>query len=192
MTEELEKLERDVESLTTKATLLSIDDVTDDRFKLEDQKRKIAQRIYQVTAGKKLDSAKADYTSTKNEVAELVGRLGTSKEQQQLEEYMAQDFAVTVSNNLERVRAASATLNRLQFQILVRTPEFLIGMLGHLAERKSAMNNPDLADSLIETGHLHIQKEQWDELRVVIGRLWDLVPEQARTASELRQFTGIV
>ena len=54
------------------------------------------------------------------------------------------------------------------------------------------MNNPVLADSLIETGHLHIQKEQWDELRVVIGRLWDLVPEQARTASELRQFTGIV
>ena len=50
--EELDKLEKDVEGLAAKATLLSIDDVTDDRFKFEDQKRKIAQRIYQVTAGK--------------------------------------------------------------------------------------------------------------------------------------------
>ena len=190
--EELEKLERDVEGLTTKATLLSIDDITDDRFKFEDQKRRIGQRIYQVTAGKKLEAAKAEYTATKHELADLVRRLGTSKERQQFEEQMGQDFAVTVSNNLERVRAAKVTLDRLQFQILVRTPEFLIGMFGNLVETKSTMNNPSLADNLIDAGQLHIQKEEWDALRVVVGRLWDLVPEQARTAPQLRQFTGIV
>jgi molecular chaperone DnaK len=190
--EELEKLQRDVEVLTAKATLLSIDDVTDDRFKFEDQKRKIAQRIYQVTAGKNLDAAKAEYTTTKHELADLVRRLGTSKERQQFEEQMGQDFAVTVSNNLERVRAASSTLNRLQFQILMRTPEFLMGMFGSLVERRSTLNNPSLAENLIETGEGHIQKEEWDALRVVVGRLWDLVPEQARTAPELRHFTGIV
>jgi len=46
--------------------------------------------------------------------------------------------------------------------------------------------------NLIETGQLHIQKEEWNALRVVVIRLWDLIPEQARTAAELRQFTGIV
>jgi molecular chaperone DnaK len=190
--EELEKLEKDVESLTARATLLSIDDVTDDRFKFEDQKRRIAQRIYQVTAGKKLEAAKGEYAATKQEVADLVRRLGTSKEQQQFEEQMGQDFAVTVSNNLERVRAANAALDRIQFQILERTPEFLMGMFGSLAERRSSMNNPSLADNLIETGRLHIQKEERDALRMVVMRLWDLIPEQARTAAELRQFTGIV
>jgi hypothetical protein len=105
---------------------------------------------------------------------------------------MRQDFAVMVSNNRERVRAANATLNRLQFQILVRTPEFLMGMFASLAERRGGMNKPDLADRLIEAGRLHIQKEAWDELRVVVDRLWDQVPEQVRTAPELRQFTGIV
>lgn len=190
--QELDKLQRDVEGLAAKATLLSVDDVTDDRFKFEDQKRKIAQRIYQVTAGKNLDAAKAEYTATKNEVTDLIRRLGTSKEQQQFEEQMAQDFAVSVSNNIEKVRAANATLNRLQFQILVRTPEFLMGMFGSLAELKDTMNNSGLAKDLIESGQLHIQKEEWDALRVVVGRLWDLVPEQARAAPELRQFTGIV
>jgi hypothetical protein len=122
----------------------------------------------------------------------LVRRLGTPKEKQQFEEQMGQDFAVTVTNNLERVRAASAVFDRIQFQILKRTPEFLIGMFGSLAERRSSMNNPSLADNLIETGKLHIQKEESDSLRVVVMRLWDLIPEQARTAAELRQFTGIV
>jgi molecular chaperone DnaK len=190
--EELEKLEKDVEGLAAKATLLAIDDVTDDRFKFEDQKRKIAQRIYQVTAGKNLDAAKAEYTATKHELADLVRRLGTSKEQQQFEEQMGQDFGVTVSNNLEKVRAANATLNRLQFQILMRTPEFLMGLFESLVERRSTMNNPGLSENLIETGQRHILKEEWDALRVVIGRLWDLVPEQVRSAPELKQFTGIV
>jgi hypothetical protein len=118
--------------------------------------------------------------------------IGTSKEQQQFEEQMGQDFAVTVSNNLERIRAANAALDRIQFQILERTPEFLMGMFGSLVERRSSMNNPSLADNLIEAGQLHIQKEEWDALRVVVMRLWDLIPEQTRTAAELRQFTGIV
>jgi len=189
---ELEKLQREVDALTAKATLLSIDDVTDDRFKLEDQKRRIAQRIYQVTAPKKLEAAKAEYAATKHEVADLARRLGTAKEQQQFEECMGQDFAITVSNNIEKVRAANEVLSRLQFQILMRTPEFLMGMFASLTERKDTMSSPGLADKLIETGQLHIQKEAWDELRMVIGRLWDLIPEQARTAPEQRLFTGIV
>ena len=64
--------------------------------------RKIAQLFYQVTAGKNLDAAKAEYTATKHELADLIRRLGTSKEQQQFEEQMGQDFAVAVSNNLEK------------------------------------------------------------------------------------------
>ena len=54
------------------------------------------------------------------------------------------------------------------------------------------MTNPTVADRLIEAGRLHIQKEQWDDLRVIIGRLYDLIPDQVRTTTELRRFTGIV
>lgn len=190
--EGLVRLEREVADLTARAALLSIDDITDDRFKLEDQKRRIAQQIYQLTASKKLDIAKAEYAATKHNLSDLVARLGTSKEQQQFEEQMGQDLAVMISNNLERVRTANAGMNRLQFQILIRTPEFLIGLLENLSTQRAAMNNPSLAANLFETGQLHIHKEDWDALRIVIGRLWDLVPEPARAAPEFRQFTGIV
>lgn len=192
VSEELNKLEKELEALSAKATLLSIDDVTDDRYKFEDQKRRIGQRIHQLTSGKKLEAAKAEYEGNKRELTDLVRRLGTPKEQQQFEEQMRQDFAVTVSNNLEKVRSANTALSRLQFQILFRTPEFLIGMLANLAERRATMNNRELADTLVESGQRHISKEEWDDLRTVVGRLWDLVPEQARAAPELRHLTGIV
>ncbi len=189
---ELAKLQKDFDSLSAKATLLSIDDVTDDRFKFQDEKRRIAQRIHQVTAGKKLEAAKAEYTATKQELNDLVMRLGTSKEQQQFEELLGQDFAVSVANNLEKVRSANAALSQLKFQILFRTPEFLMGIFEHLGEQRAVMNKQATANDLFDAGRLHIQKEEWDALRVVLERLWDLMPEQARTASDVRQFTGIV
>jgi molecular chaperone DnaK len=189
---ELAKLQKEMDGLSAKATLLSIDDVTDDKFKFQDEKRRIAQRIHQVTAGKKLEAAKAEYTATKQELDDLVRRLGTSKEQQQFEEQLGQDFGVSVTNNLEKVRSANAALSQLKFQILFRTPEFLMGMFEHLGEERAVMNNQATANDLFDAGRLHIQKEEWDALRLVVGRLWDLVPEQARTPSDVRQFTGIV
>ena len=113
VSEGLGRLQREVEALTAKAALLSIDDVTDDRFKFEDQKRRIAQNIYQITSGKKLEAAKAEYNETKHALADVVRQFGTSKEQQQFEEMLGQDFAFTISNNLEKVRAANAAMVRL-------------------------------------------------------------------------------
>ena len=88
VSEGLGRLQREVEALTAKAALLSIDDVTDDRFKFEDQKRRIAQNIYQITSGKKLEAAKAEYNETKHALADVVRQFGTSKEQQQFEEML--------------------------------------------------------------------------------------------------------
>jgi molecular chaperone DnaK len=190
-TEELDKIQREVEALSSKAALISIDDVTDDRFKLEGELRRVAQRMYDATAGKNLDAAKAEYAATKSEVADMVRQLGTPQEQQHFEELMGRDFAITGSSNIETVRTATATLSRLRFQILMRTPEYLMGMFGSLAEEKHMMGNPGLAESLIEAGQLHIQREAWEELRVVIGRLFDLLPAQTRDRHE-KGFVGIV
>src|SRR5437867_6154365 len=52
--ESLEELETQIQELVGEAALLSIDDVTDDRFKLEDKKRRFAQALHLRTSGKKL------------------------------------------------------------------------------------------------------------------------------------------
>lgn len=190
--EELQKLQGDVDELVGEATLLQIDDVTDDRFKLEDKKRRLAQKIHQLTSGKKLEQAKIDYQEAKAEVMTMVNQLGDDRERHQLEELLAREHAVVTSTSAEKVEAATTALNSLRFQILARTPQFLVGMFEHLVDRRTAMNDQLQAKSLIDAGRRYASSEDWDNLRTVNGRLWDLLPQPEQQSNEFKHFTGIV
>lgn len=190
--EELKKLRGEVDELVGEATLLKIDDVTDDRFKLEDKKRKIAQRIHQLTSGKKLEQAKIKYQEAKAEVMAMVNKLGDDRERHQFEEFLAREHAVVTSTSPEKVEATTNALNSLRFQILERTPQFLLSMFEHLVECRTSMNDQVQAKNLIESGRRYAETEDWDNLRTVNGRLWDLLPQPEQQSEEFRHFTGIV
>ena len=61
-----------MQSLIGDAAKLSSDDVTDDKFQLEDKKRKLAQELHELTSGKRLQQAKDEYAETKQDVGTLV------------------------------------------------------------------------------------------------------------------------
>lgn len=190
--EDLKKLQGEVDELEGGAALLKIDDVTDDRFKLEDKKRKIAQRIHHLTSGKKLEQAKIEYQEAKAEVMTMVNKLGDDRERHQLEEFLAREHAVVTSTSPEKVEDATNALNSLRFQILGRTPQFLLSMFEHLVEHRTSMNDQVQAKNLIESGRRYAETEDWDDLRTVNGRLWDLLPQPEQQSEEFRHFTGIV
>lgn len=190
--EGLTKLKGKIEELVGEATLLAIDDVTDDRFKLEDKKRRLAQEMFQLTAGKKIEKAKGEYQVAKQEVSDLVSESGNDKERHQLAESLAREHTFVSSNNPAKIEAATKALERIRWQILGRTPDFLIGMFQHVVERRASMNDELQAKNLIESGKRHIASEAWDQLREVNARLWDLLPQSEQKSEEFRHFTGIV
>jgi molecular chaperone DnaK len=190
--EGLGKLRGKIEELVGEATLLSIDDVTDDRFKLEDKKRRLAQEMFQLTAGKKIEKAKGEYQVAKQEVSDLVSESGNDKERHQLAELLAREHTFVSSNNPAKIEAATTALERIRWQILGRTPDFLIGMFQHVVERRASMNDELQAKNLIESGKRHIAAEAWDQLREVNARLLHLLPQSEQQADEFRHFTGIV
>jgi molecular chaperone DnaK len=190
--EGLKKLQGEIDELVGEAALLKIDDVTDDRFKLEDKKRRLAQKIHQLTSGKKLEQAKIEYREVKGEVMAMVNQLGDDRERHQLEELLAREHAVVTSTNVEKVEIATSAFNSLRFAILARTPEFLVGMFEHLLTRRTAMNDQLQAKNLIDAGRRYANIEDWDNLRIINGRLWDLLPQPEQQTSEFKHFTGIV
>jgi molecular chaperone DnaK len=190
--EGLKKLQGEIDELVGEAALLKIDDVTDDRFKLEDKKRRLAQKIHQLTSGKKLEQAKIEYREVKGEVMAMVNQLGDDRERHQLEELLAREHAVVTSTNVEKVEIATSAFNSLRFAILARTPEFLVGMFEHLLTRRTAMNDQLQAKNLIDAGRRYANIEDWDNLRIINGRLWDLLPQPEQQSSEFKHFTGIV
>jgi molecular chaperone DnaK len=188
----LKKLKDRVEELVGEAILLSQDDVTDERFKLEDKMRKLSQELHQLTAGKKIAKAKADYFETKEDVVIFVRESGTDKERHQLNEILAGEHAIMSSTSVERIQTAKSQLASIRAAILIRSPEFLVGFFEHLVARRAAMNDQVQANALIETGKQHIAAQQWESLRTVNARLYDLLPQQERASKEFQGITGVV
>lgn len=188
----LERLLGDVQGLMAKLGSLSEDDVTDDKFKLEDQKRKIAEQIFTLTSSKRLDAARSNYAAVKSEVAALVAENGNDREKHQLRDVITRETTFISSSSPERIAAVVQELEGLQYGILVRMPGFLIGMFEHLAEKRAAMNDQMQANQLIDAGRREIAAQAWDGLRQINGRLMELVPNDVRDSDDMRLYTGIV
>ncbi|MNP27411.1 hypothetical protein D3C76_1203210 [compost metagenome] len=188
----LEKLNEELQSLIVESASLSSDDVTDDRFKLEDKKCKIAQGIFELTASKRIDAAKANYLQVKSDTASMVQESGNDRERHQLKEILAREELHIHSTNPERIDAATGELQRLHFQILARQPDFLVGMFQHLEEIRPTMNDQAQAKQLIDHGRRLVATKNWDDLRDVNGQLWMLVPDTERAEEDVRLYTGIV
>ncbi len=188
----LERLLGQVQGLIAECGSLAEDDVTDDRFKLEDKKRKIAQSIFELTASKRIDAAKGAYALAKAEVSDTVSETGNDRERHQLREIVAREQTFINSTNPERIEAATAELERIRWHILMRSPDFLVGMFEHLVEGRASMNDQVQAKQLIEVGRRHIASQDWDDLKQVNQRLWSLMPDSEKESDEMRLYTGIV
>jgi molecular chaperone DnaK len=189
--EKLEKLAAPVQELQGEVMLLALDDVTDSRYKLEDRKRKIAQELNQLTSGKRLERVRMEYQTTRGEVAGIVNDSGNDHERRQLNEIIAQEHTFLNSANPLKLQTAIDQLHRISFQILRRTPDFLVGWFQHLLSKRETFNDQLQAKNLIEAGKKHIAAEDYDKLGEVNSRLHSLLPQKEKDSNEMRHFTGI-
>lgn len=190
--EGLEKVLDGVQTLIGTAAELAEDDVTDKRFQLEDNKRKLAQQMFELTSGKRLGLVKAAYQEARSEVAELVRDSGNDREKHIMSEILAREQTFINSTTPEKIQAVVDELERLRYQILFRMPSFLKGMFLHLVEKRASMNDQIQASQLIDNGKRAIEREDIESLRQITNRLWDLMPATEKASEEMRAFTGII
>lgn len=188
----LEKTLVGIRNLMKEVAELSKDDVTDKKFQLEDRKRELAREMYELTSGKRLELARKEYQEAKSETAELVYESGNDRERNQLKDVINREATFINSNIPEKIQAEIKNLNLIKWGILFRTPDFLKGMFQHLNERRPAMNDQIQATQLAESGKRAITREDWDELRQIVNRLWDLLPTEQQNKEDMRMFTGLV
>jgi molecular chaperone DnaK len=187
----LEKVLDGVQALIGTADLAE-DDVTDKRFQLEDQKRKLAQQMFELTSGKRLNLVRAVYQEAKSEVAELVRESGNDREKHAISEILAREQTFINSTSPEKIQTVVDELERLRYQILFRMPEFLKSMFAHLRDKRASMNDQIQVSQLIENGKRAIDRDDIESLKQINGRLWDLMPATEKASDEMRAFTGII
>ena len=188
----LKRIVPEVGELITECRAVADEDVTDDRFKLEDRKRDITQKVWGITSSKRVDAARSRYNEVKKQVELLLPENATETEKQQHRDVVAREQVFLNSSNSARMDAAVAELERLRWHILSRVPKFLVEMFNWLQQRGPAMNDAGLARQLFEAGRRAIENQTWDELRDINVRLLNLLPSQEREVADERGFTNIV
>lgn len=188
----LTKVLSGVEEVMAAASALAEDDVTDQKFQIEDRKRKLAQEIFELTSSKRLEKAKADYVKEREELSVLVRASGNDRERHVLAEVVAREPSFLSSTNPEKIQQVSDELSSVRWAILMRSPDFLKGMFTHLVQRRAAMNDQIQASQLIESGRRAYERDDVDALRQINTRLWELMPAQEQASEEMRAYTGIV
>ncbi|TND09821.1 MAG: molecular chaperone DnaK [Bacteroidetes bacterium] len=177
LAQKLTMLGHEFEDLAAEINALSTDDITDRKYQLEDRKRKLAQRVDALTRDKHITEAMQEYFEYKEWCKDLIDAHGNPDEKKRYEELVAREKQVMSANSVIRVRDAVKDYSRLGGPIQWRIPEKLVGIFYWLATtRKDELRDQTKADRYIEMGDKAIERKNYEELRVVINNLVQLLP----------------
>mgnify|MGYP000088384824 CR=1 FL=1 len=176
----LRKIEPKLNELQGSIMLMTVDDVTDDKFKYDDQKRKIAQDIYDLTKDKKMTSLVREYNEAKELAIGVVNESGSVQDQRKLQEVIKNEPLFLESKNPKKIADAIDKLGALKSQIFMKSPKFIVALFDNLVNRRSQFSNQAEGARLIDAGRQYIQQERYDDVRGVMGGMWDLLPEQEK------------
>lgn len=170
-----------MKEVSTQASDLTSDDVTDKKFQLEDKKRKIAQEIDSATKDKRVQVAKVEYFEVKEKCAGLLETHGNDYEWKVFNDIVAQENAFLTSQSPVKIQEWTDQLHSVTVQVLWRTPQFLVLMFKNLVENhRTQFNDESQAKSQIEAGKFAIQSENWNRLGEINQSLINLLPRSAQ------------
>lgn len=176
---ELQSLQEEVEEVESRTSEMKEDDVTDDRYQLEDRKRKLAQQIDNATKDKHLQEARKDYEEAKEHCNQVIGAHGNDDERRLFENIVAKESIFLSSSDPSKIRRQTEEMQQIAYSILWRTPAFLQEMFNSLTSDVSRMNNQEQAKSLVEAGRYAVENRNWDRLSEINHSLIQLLPQGA-------------
>ncbi|MDP3665803.1 MAG: Hsp70 family protein, partial [Sediminibacterium sp.] len=109
----LNKLKKEMETVSAETENLTNDDVTDKRYQLEDKKRKIAQEIDSATKNKRIQQVKAHYFEVKEECLKMLDENGNDHERKTYNDIVAQENAFFATNSPLKIQEKSDEMHSI-------------------------------------------------------------------------------
>ncbi len=175
----LNKLKKEMETVSEETENLTSDDVTDKRYQLEDKKRKIAQEIDSATKNKRIQQVKAHYFEVKEECLKMLDENGNDHERKTYNDIVAQEDAFFATNSPLKIQEKSDEMHSILSRIRWRTPDFLTSIFQWCKNNQTRMNDQTQAKSLIDAGNFAIESQNWERLSEINSGLLNLMPKDA-------------
>jgi molecular chaperone DnaK len=187
----LNKLKKEMETVSEETENLTNDDVTDKRYQLEDKKRKIAQEIDSATKNKRIQQVKAHYFEVKEECLKMLDENGNDHERKTYNDIVAQENAFFATNSPLKIQEKSDEMHSILSRIRWRTPEFLTGIFQWCKNNQTRMNDQTQAKSLVDAGNFAIESQNWERLSEINSGLLNLLPKGAEKEATTRIGFGL-
>lgn len=171
-------LEFDILELADKAKKMTEDDVTDDKFQIEDLKRKIAQQVDELTKDKFIIRVKNEYFEVKRNIEQVLEHYEpTEKDQSDYDSLIDQEKSTLATNSSLKIREYIDQILRLSWRIRWNNPKFLRGFFQSLVfGMYGPFTDPNRAEEIIARGRKAMEEENDDKLRICINQLCELLP----------------
>lgn len=175
----LNKLKKEMETVSEETENLTNDDVTDKRYQLEDKKRKIAQEIDSATKNKRIQQVKEHYFEVKEECLKMLDENGNDHERKTYNDIVAQENVFFATNSPLKIQEKSDEMQSILSRIRWRTPEFLTGIFQWCKNNQTRMNDQTQSKSLVDAGNFAIESQNWERLSEINIGLLNLLPKGA-------------
>ena len=180
--QKLVDLEYEILEIADKCKQLSEDDVTDQKYQLEDQKRKIARKVDEITRDKYLIRVKNEYFEAKREIESVLDYYSPQEEDQALfDRIIGEEKATLATNSTLKIQELINRVRRLSFRIKWNNTNFIRNFFMQLRMGwYGRFNSPEKAHAYIRQGDQAIESGNDIQLRQAINGLINLLPPTAR------------
>lgn len=174
----LVQIETELNDVFGRVRMLSENDITDKRYQLEDQKRKLSQRLFNITNEKKLYNSVSKYYEERDRCKKLIESDGSEANKVKYDTIVQDEKKFIASGNVHLINRKCDELNHLRFSIQWDQPQYVILVFYHY----KSLSYPDQnkANQIINDGESALARKNYDELRSVINILHNLLPDNEK------------
>lgn len=178
---ELNGIKKELRSLHIRSKKIAIDDVTDEKFQIEDQKRKLAQKIDNLTRDKHIIKVKMDYFSTKRWTKSTVeADHATEQDRNQFEDIVSREKSFLATNSRLKIQEVIDQLHDIRGRVAWRSPEYVISLFYYYADKRDQFKDKRKGAEIIAQGEEAIKEANYDRLRICVNQLYTLMPPRMK------------
>ncbi|EGJ30853.1 MULTISPECIES: Hsp70 family protein [Moorena] len=179
--QELKEKREQVDEISAKLLTVKADDVTDIRYQLEDDKRKVAQEVDSLTRDKYISAAIQKYQEAKRFCCRTIEDSGSEADKRTLNQLLQQEEGVLKSGSVSRINATTEQLNQLGVTAQMKSPTFHLSLFAHLVDQTEDFVDPAEAIKLLNLGAKYFESRNVEKLEQVNLALLNLLPPDKKS-----------
>ncbi|MCU0352226.1 MAG: Hsp70 family protein [Cytophagales bacterium] len=188
---QLQQIRTDLEAIYNRLSEFSTDDVTDEKYQLEEKKRKLAARLDNAGKDHRLAAMKEEYFVEKTDCEYWINKANDEARRVRFEQITANEKSFLSTNSAPLIKKKIQDLTKLAWEIRQHDPHTIIAAFHWYANRPSdEFTDRTKAKQFIEMGEKALERQNYNELYVALASLSNLIPDKQKAQDRIRG-TGI-